>query len=735
MATITPASYSATEQVALSLKNNGLSISDVDAGSGQVTVTLSVGEGTLTVTAGTSGAQVSGNGSPSVTVSGTVAQINALLNTDGTSTVSYIDNTDTPGASTTLTLSVNDNGNSGAGGSLIGSDTASINITAVNDRPVVQNPIPDQTLNEDSPWTFTVPANTFVDPEGSSLTFAAALADNSPLPNWLHFDSAMRTFTGTPPPNANGSVPLEVVASDGSLSTADLFTLNVIPVNDAPVATGIATLAAIDEDAASPPGATVSVLFAGNFSDAADQVLGGSSANSFAGIAISNQTVDASKGAWQYSTDGGGSWTPLAGATTTAAITLNAADLLRFVPAANYNGAATALSANLIESGQGITSGATLDLTAVDTGGTTHISSAAVALSETINAVNDAPSGTDKTVTTSEDTAYTFTVGDFGFSDVDGNALQAVKIATLSGAGTLTNNGVALSAGQSVSAADVNAGLLKFAPAANASGASYASFTFQVQDDGGTANGGVDLDPTANTITVDVTPVNDAPVVAHAIADQLATQGNPFSLQFAANTFSDVDGDPLLYTAALNSGPLPAWLHFDGNTRTFSGTPTNADVGTIVVQVTASDGTLSVSDTFNIAVGNANDAPVIQGVGGTVTVAEDNPVLLQAQPAQVTDADGDTLTMTLGVNGGRLTPSQAILDAIASHALTSSDSDGTDGTLSVTGSAAAITAAIQAGITYAPNANVNGWTRLMWRLPMARRRANASLAINITPGE
>ena len=628
---------------------------------------------------------------------------------------------------------MNDNGNSGAGGSLIGSDTASINITAVNDRPVVQNPIPDQTLNEDSPWTFTVPANTFVDPEGSSLTFAAALADNSPLPNWLHFDSATRTFTGTPPPNANGSVPLEVVASDGSLSAADLFTLNVIPVNDAPVATGIATLAAIDEDTASPPGATVSVLFVGNFSDAADQVLGGSSANSFVGIAISNHTVDASKGAWQYSTDGGSSWTPLAGATTTAAITLNVADLLRFVPAANYNGAATALSANLIESGQGITSGATLDLTAVDTGGTTHVSSAAVALSETINAVNDAPSGTDKTVTTSEDTAYTFTVGDFGFSDVDGNALQAVKIATLSGAGTLTNNGVALSAGQSVSAADVNAGLLKFAPAANASGASYASFTFQVQDDGGTANGGVDLDPTANTITVDVTPVNDAPVVAHAIADQLATQGNPFSLQFAANTFSDVDGDPLLYTAALDSGPLPAWLHFDGNSRTFSGTPTNADVGTIAVQVTASDGTLSVSDTFNIAVGNANDAPVIQGVGGTVTVVEDNPVLLQAQPAQVTDADGDTLTMTLGVNGGRLTPSQAILDAIASHALTSSDSDGTDGTLSVTGSAAAITAAIQAGITYAPNANVNGLDALDVAITDGQATTNASLAINITP--
>ena len=55
--------YGATEQVALTLKNTGLSISDADAGGGAVTVTLSVGEGTLTVGAGTSGALVSNNNS------------------------------------------------------------------------------------------------------------------------------------------------------------------------------------------------------------------------------------------------------------------------------------------------------------------------------------------------------------------------------------------------------------------------------------------------------------------------------------------------------------------------------------------------------------------------------------------------------------------------------------------------------------------------------------------------
>jgi hypothetical protein len=194
-----------------------------------------------------------------------------------------------------------------------------------------------------------------------------------------------------------------------------------------------------------------------------------------------------------------------------------------------------------------------------------------------------------------------------------------------------------------------------------------------------------------------------------------------------------VDGDPLIYTATLDPvGSLPAWLHFDGSTRTFSGTPTNADIGTIAVKVTASDGTLSVSDIFNIAVGNTNDPPVIQNVGGTVTTAEDTPVLLQALLAQVTDADGDTLTMTLGVSGGQLTPSQAILDAIASHALTSSDSDGTDGTLSVTGSAAAIAAAIQAGITYTPDANVNGLDALDVAITDGQATATASVAINIT---
>jgi hypothetical protein len=63
-----------------------------------------------------------------------------------------------------------------------------------------------------------------------------------------------------------------------------------------------------------------------------------------------------------------------------------------------------------------------------------------------------------------------------------------VKISTVPGAGSLTLSGAAVSAGQSISLADIVGGNLQFSAAAGATGAGYAAFTFQVQDDGGTAN-------------------------------------------------------------------------------------------------------------------------------------------------------------------------------------------------------------------------------------------------------
>jgi hypothetical protein len=117
--------------------------------------------------------------------------------------------------------------------------------------------------------------------------------------------------------------------------------------------------------------------------------------------------------------------------------------------------------------------------------------------------INDAPMGSASTVTILENTAYVFSAGDFGFSDSNdspANSLLAVRIAALPAAGTLTDNGVPVFAGQFVNAADINAGWLVFTPTNGTAGAAYATFTFQVQDDGA----GSDMDLVARALTVNV---------------------------------------------------------------------------------------------------------------------------------------------------------------------------------------------------------------------------------------
>jgi trimeric autotransporter adhesin len=135
----------------------------------------------------------------------------------------------------------------------------------------------------------------------------------------------------------------------------------------------------------------------------------------------------------------------------------------------------------------------------------------------TVANVNEVPAGSNGTVSTAEDTDLVFNAAQFGFSDpLDSppNSFDSVRVSTLPASGTLRLNGVDVLAGQVVSVADINAGLLSYSPAANLNGTAVANFTFQVRDSGGTANGGVDEDASANTLSIDVTAVNDAPVLA-----------------------------------------------------------------------------------------------------------------------------------------------------------------------------------------------------------------------------
>src|SRR6185295_14778952 len=96
-------------------------------------------------------------------------------------------------------------------------------------------------------------------------------------------------------------------------------------------------------------------------------------------------------------------------------------------------------------------------------------------------------------------------------SDTPPNSLLSLRIASLPAAGTLALSGTPVTVGQEIPAASISGGLLTFTPVGNANGAPYTSFTFQLRDNGGTANSGIDLDPSPNTVSITVNAVNDPP--------------------------------------------------------------------------------------------------------------------------------------------------------------------------------------------------------------------------------
>ncbi|WP_171036587.1 malectin domain-containing carbohydrate-binding protein [Dyadobacter sediminis] len=85
-----------------------------------------------------------------------------------------------------------------------------------------------------SPFTFIVPANTFIDPENDPLTLSATLTDGKPLPSWLTFNASSRTFSGTPVSAA--VYPIRLTANDGkSPAVSTEFTITASAMNRAPV--------------------------------------------------------------------------------------------------------------------------------------------------------------------------------------------------------------------------------------------------------------------------------------------------------------------------------------------------------------------------------------------------------------------------------------------------------------------------------------------------------------------
>lgn len=97
----------------------------------------------------------------------------------------------------------------------------------------------------------------------------------------------------------------------------------------------------------------------------------------------------------------------------------------------------------------------------------------------------------------------------------------------------------------------MTAGNLQFTPAADSTTA--VTIGFQVQDNGGTSGGGIDLDPTANTLTITLAAVNDAPSGISATVNGFEDQ--PLVFNTTNFQFTDTENNSL---AAVKIASLPA---------------------------------------------------------------------------------------------------------------------------------------------------------------------------------
>jgi Ca2+-binding RTX toxin-like protein len=124
------------------------------------------------------------------------------------------------------------------------------NVTPINDAPVLDEEIPDQTVLEGSRFTLNVKQNFRDVDSGDQLTLSAALSDGKPLPSWLKFNASTGVFSGTPlDADSNKSLNIVVTATDKlKLKTSDQFSLAITGVNMPPVAKPITKMATATEN-------------------------------------------------------------------------------------------------------------------------------------------------------------------------------------------------------------------------------------------------------------------------------------------------------------------------------------------------------------------------------------------------------------------------------------------------------------------------------------------------------
>jgi large repetitive protein len=613
------------------LNITGVSTSDPD---GNLSTTqLTVTNGVLNVSlAGGATISAGANGSSTLTLSGTAAQINAAL-----ASISYQPTTNYFGPAVLTVRSTDVAG-------LQDTDTVNITVNPVNDPPVDGNET--NTVTEDTTLTVADGAagdllNNATDVDGGTPVITQFTVAGNPT-SFTAGQTATIAGVGALTINANGSYsfapalnytgPIPVATytvSDGNGGTdTSTLTLNITAVNDAPVDGNETNTVTEDTTLTVADGAAGDLL--NNASDVDGDAL-----------SITQFTVAGNPTSFTA-----GQTATIAGV---GALTINANGSYSFAPASNYTGPIP-VATYTVSDGNGGTDTSTLTLN--------------------IAAVNDAPVDGNETNTVTEDT--TLTVADGAAGDllnnstdvdggtpvitdftVDGNTLTAGQTATIAGVGALTINAN---------------GSYSFVPEPNYAGAIPVA-TYTVSD----GNGGTDT----STLTLNIAAVNDLPVDGNET--NTVTEDTTLTVADGAagdllNNASDVDGDALSITQ----------FTVDGNTLTAGQTATIAGVGALTINANGSYtfvpepnyagaipvATYTVSDgnggtdtsTLTLNITAVNDAPVDGNETNTVTedttltVADGSP---QDLLANATDVEGSPLTITdFTVDGNTLTAGQ-----------------------------------------------------------------------------
>ena len=575
--------------------------------------------------------------------------------------------------STTVSVYVQDDGGTANGGvDSSAPQTFTISIAAVNDAPSFTKGA-DQTVNEDAGaqsvanWATSISAGP-ADESGQNVHFLVTGNTNAALFSVAPAVAADGTLTWTPAANTSGNATITVIAKDDGgtanggvdTSAAQTFVITVNEVNDAPSFTAGATVT-VNEDAAAYSAAWATAISAGpNETQSLTFVLSGNSnpvlfasGPSIAADGTLSFTLAANQNGSAtltvVLTDDGG--TANGGDDTSDAATLTidvtaVNDAPAFTGSGNVSvledsGAYSAAWASAIsagpadESGQSVTfqvtatnaaffavqpsidaagvltftvasnafGTSTVSVTAKDDGGTANggaDTSAPQSFSIVIDPINDAPS---------------FTAGgDVNVNEDSGPYAAPWATAIAAGPANESGQSVSFVVGNnnaslfSAQPAISPAGVLTFTPAPNAFG--DATVTAYLQDNGGTANGGVDVSGTV-TFQIGVTHVNSAPA---AMNDAYDTVGNTLLQVAGTKTQSpvvyvsgsllanDTDSDgPNPITASLVSASAGAVVTVNPD-GTFTYLPPAGLVGTDSFTYAVSDGEASVNATVTITI-------------------------------------------------------------------------------------------------------------------------------------